>query len=271
MSKISDQEYLLTDQYQDASNLSARIQIHVLFSTNKYGWHQWVFDQFDLSPESRILELGCGPGHLWLENLHRIPENWEITLSDLSAGMLQETRQSLCDSQGCFRFEVIDAQSIPFEDESFDAVIANHMLYHVPDRARAFSEIRRVLRFGGRFYASTIGQTHMRELHELLSKFDPGAGTWGGRPPESFLLENGLDQISLWFSRVTLRRYKDALVITEADPLVAYVLSTTAKSTLVGDRLAEFVKHVERELTLYGAIYVTKDSGIFEALRDAGV
>ena len=271
MPTISDQECLLTDQYQDASNLNARIQIHALFSTNKYGWPQWVFDQFDLSPESRILELGCGSGRLWFENLHRIPEGWEITLSDFSSGMLQEAQQNLCDSQRRFEFEVVDAQSIPFEDESFDAVIAKHMLFDVLDRAQALSEMRRVLRPGGRFYASTIGRAHLRELYELLSRFDPHADPWGGHPPaESFLLENGLDQISLWFSRVTLRRYEDALVITEAGPLVAYVLSTAAKSILVGDRLAEFTKFVEQELALHGAIHVTKDSGIFEAFRDEG-
>ena len=148
MPAISDQEYLSADQYQDASNLNARIQIHVLFSTNKYGWPQWVFDQFDLSPESRILELGCGSGRLWLENLHRIPEGWEITLSDFSSGMLQEARRNLRDSQRRFEFEVVDAQSIPFEGESFDAVIAKHMLFDVPDKTKAFSEMRRVLRPG---------------------------------------------------------------------------------------------------------------------------
>ncbi len=94
------------------------LTFHVLFSANKYGWHQWVFDQFDLSPKSHVLELGCGPGRLWFDNLRRIPEGWEITLSDFSSGMLQEAQQNLCDSQRRFEFEVVDAQSIPFEDES---------------------------------------------------------------------------------------------------------------------------------------------------------
>jgi len=56
------------------------------------------------------------------------------------------------------------------------------------------------------------------------------------------------------------------LVITEADPWAAYVLSSTAKSILVGKKL-EFIKFVEQELALHNAIYVTKDSGIFEAFR----
>jgi len=51
---------------------------------------QWVFDQFNLAAKSRILEVGCGPGLLWLQNVARIPEGWDITLSDFSPGMLDE-------------------------------------------------------------------------------------------------------------------------------------------------------------------------------------
>lgn len=268
MSKISDQEYLLTDQYRNASNLNARIQLHARFSTNKHGWHPWVFDQLDLSPESRILELGCGAGHLWLENLNRIPKGWHVTLSDLSSGMLQEAQRNLCSVPRGFQFAVIDAQSISFADESFDAVIANHMLYHVPDRKRALAEIHRALRPGGRFYAATVGRTHLRELSELMRRFDPSAEFWSVQEhPEPFVLETGPKQLSQWFSHLALHRYDDDLVITEAEPLIAYVLSSIAKSALVGDKLSEFIHFVEQELISHGAIRVTKDSGVFACTR----
>lgn len=268
--RIADQAYLLNDQYQNGSNLNARIQLHARFSTNAYGWQRWVFDQFKLAPRSRILDLGCGPSHLWLENLYRIPEGWDITLSDLSAGMVQEAWRNFRDSQHRCAFEVVDAQAIPFADESFDAVIVNHVLFHVPDRTRAFSEMRRVLRPGGRFYASTIGEAHLRGLQELVSAFDPSIALGGNTVPERFGLENGLAQVSQWFSQVTLHRYEDSLVVTEADPLVAYVLSGTgnAKDVLVGEKLAAFIRFVERELVAHGAIRITKDSGMFEGLRD---
>jgi ubiquinone/menaquinone biosynthesis C-methylase UbiE len=268
MPNISDPEYV-SEQYQDESNLNARIQLHDRFSINKYGWFPWVFDQLNLPAKSHILHLGGGTGLLWLKNLNRVPRGWDITLSDLSSGMLQEAQRNLRDRQRHFEFAVIDAQAVPFEDESFDAVIANHMLYHVPDRTKALSEIRRVLRPGGRFYASTIGQSHLRELDELMQRFDPSWEPWGADFADSFLLENGLDQLSEWFSRVTLHRYEDDLVITEAKPLVAYVLSGAAESVVTGREL-EFTEFVEQELALHDAVYVTKDSGTFEALRDDG-
>ena len=127
-----------------------------------------------------------------------------------------------------------------------------------------------MLRPGGRFYASTIGEAHLRELQELGSAFDPSIALGGNTVSERFGLENGLAQVSQWFSQVTLHRYEDSLVITEADPLVAYVLSGTgnAKDVLVGEKLAAFIRFVERELVAHSAIRITKDSGMFEGLRD---
>ena len=268
MPRISDQDYLLSEQYRDASNLDARMQLHARFSVNKHGWQRWIFDQFDLYSESRVLELGCGPGWLWLDNLDRIPEGWSITLSDFSPGMQHQAQGNLRDSQNRFAYAGIDAQAIPYADESFDAVIANHVLYHVPDRRRALAEIHRILKPAGRFYASTVGRSHLRELHALLRRFDPATRLWGDNP---FILENGAAQLAEWFSRVTLHRYEDALIVTEAEPLVAYILSSADKRILVGDKLAALRKLVQEEIALGGHIYVTKDSGVFEAVRDEGL
>src|SRR4030042_248739 len=118
VSEISDKQYL-SDQYRSASNLNARISIHLRFSTNPNGWMRWVFDRLDLPPACRLLELGCGPGGLWRENADRIPLGWEITLSDSSPGMLEQARINLEVAGRTFRFEVIDAQSIPFAGGAF--------------------------------------------------------------------------------------------------------------------------------------------------------
>ncbi|MDQ3930160.1 MAG: class I SAM-dependent methyltransferase, partial [Chloroflexota bacterium] len=128
-SGVTDQEYLLGDQYKDAANLNARIQLHARFSTNPRSWHPWVFDQLDIPEAGHVLEVGCGPAPLWVENTERVPRHWQITLSDLSLGMLKEARKQLLAAEADFRFVVADAQSVPFPDESFDAAIANHMLY----------------------------------------------------------------------------------------------------------------------------------------------
>jgi ubiquinone/menaquinone biosynthesis C-methylase UbiE len=196
MSKIIDQTYLLTDQYKDATNLDARIRLHQLFSTNKYGWHRWCFDQYALPAEAYVLEIGCGPAHLWTANLDRVPPGWRITLSDFSSGMLEQAQRNVnCASP--FDFKIVDAQAIPFEADTFDAVIVNHMLYHVPDRARALAEMRRVLKPGSTIYLATNGLKHLRELDDLQRRFDPEANFgWSQTSPQFFSLDVGGAEIA---------------------------------------------------------------------------
>lgn len=265
MSYMTDREYLLARQYRGADNLNTRQGLHDRFSTNGYGWHRWVFDQLDLPPQSRILELGCGPAPLWVENLARVPAGWRVILSDFSPGMVEQARQNLGSSRHPFAFEVIDAQEIPFADGSCDGVIANHMLYHAPDRDKALSEMRRVLKPGGRLYVATNGRAHLREIWELIRAFDPHIEL--PDPELSFSLENGMAQLSPYFSQVERRRYEDALVVTEVEPLVDYILSMgLAKASLLGEKRARFADHVRREMDRQGAIRVTKDPGLFVAV-----
>jgi len=267
MSKHSDQEYLLTRQYNNADKLNARVELHRRFSTNKYPWSRWVFDHFQIPPQAHILEVGCGPATFWLNNMARIPPGWNITLSDFSPGMLQEAQQNLRGSNHAFEFVAFDVQFIPFEDARFDAVIANHMLYHVPDQAKALGEIRRVLKPGGRFYAATNGENHMRELDELLKKFDPTImSRWKfGASQMPFRLENGGNELAQWFATVNLHRYESNLVVTEAEPLVEYVLSMFVKTMITGEKISQFRSFVEQELADHGPIHITKDTGLFEA------
>lgn len=265
MSKINDQDYLCNEQYKDASNLNARIRLHIEFSTNKYGWFRWVFDQYDLVPQARVLELGCGPGDLWLENMDRIPEGWEVSLSDFSPGMVNQAWQKLADQSHYFSFETIDAQAIPYEADHFDIVIANHFLYHVPDRAKAIAEIRRVLKPGGRLYTTTIGKDHLEELPDLVDRFAPDAGDFLRNNEIPFTLDDGAAQLSAYFSDVQMKRYLDELRVTDVDLLVDYIFSGI-RLRLEKSRRDELTRFIEREMAANdGVIVIKKDSGIFLA------
>ena len=261
MASIDDQTYLVNEQYRDASNLLARADLHTRFSTNTYGWQRWVFDHFSMPAGARVLEVGCGPGLLWSENRERIPADWAITLADLSVGMIEQAQRALGSEAARFQFMVLDVQAIPFPDASFDAVVANPMLYHVPDIARALVEIRRVLRPGGQFFAATNGQGHLAEIHELRRRFDPGLDSW----QSSFTLENGPSWLAPYFDHTVVDRYDDALAVTEAAPLIAYALSHAASGNLSAARRADFERMVVEELAARGTIHITKDSGLLEA------
>jgi ubiquinone/menaquinone biosynthesis C-methylase UbiE len=263
MDTYRDRAYLLNSQYKDATNLDARVELHRRFSVNKYGLHRWVFDHFALDAGSQLLELGCGPGGLWRSNRERIPASWQITLTDFSPGMLQQARQRLGEER--FAYAVADAQSLPFAEASFGAVIANHMLYHIPDLPRALGEVRRVLRPSGRVYATTIGREHMRELDELVWKRWPDSPWKRLGESASFTLENGEAQLAPFFARVTLDTYPDALEVTEAEPLAAYAFSGRLGSLLTAEMRESFTDLIRQELAARGTIHITSAAGLFEA------
>ena len=65
---LTGMEKSLKNQYQNASNISARINLHSLYSENSQGWFPWIFNQCRLRPGMKILEIGCGDGTLWKDS-----------------------------------------------------------------------------------------------------------------------------------------------------------------------------------------------------------
>ena len=258
---FNDPAYLRTDQYRDDANLSARVDIHRRFSTNPQGWYGWLFGRIVLPAGSDVLELGCGEGGIWAANRDRIPPGLHLTLTDFSPGMLEAAHARLEPVLPDVRFAVVDCAVIPFDDASFDVVIANHMLYHVPDIPRALAGIRRVLRPDGRFHAATNGRRHMLELDRLVERFAPeaeneNAARWFG-------LENGAEQLERVFARVERDDYVDALAFTDAEAVIRYVRSTAARKFFTAERVEALRRAVDDEIASHGAFRITKSTGLF--------
>lgn len=266
MSRISDPAYLQTTQYKTAANLRARIELHRRFRANAYGWHKWVFDQLNLQPGMHVLEVGGGPGELWRENAARLPANLAVCLSDFSPGMVAEARSALS-ADARFTFVNADVQAIPFPTAAFNIVIANHMLYHVPDVARGVRELARVLKPGGRVCAATNGLNHMRELHELVAEFDPENAL--AMTPDQFAhrfgLENAPEILSRELAGVEIRNYDDALWVTDPQALADYVLSLGDSGrfgNLSQTRATALVTFVARKMESKGGFYIRKETGL---------
>jgi ubiquinone/menaquinone biosynthesis C-methylase UbiE len=255
-------EALREKQYKTPQNLEARIALHAGFSVNRKGWMPWLFEQIEAPAGSRILELGCGPAFMWRENLTRVPESWRLLLSDFSPGMLDAAREVFEGSGLDVRFELIDAGEIPHDDASFDLVLANHMLYHVPDLPRTLAEIRRVLAPSGRVFASTLARDNMTELWDLVREVASRPEFMRDADWVKFSLDNGREQLDPFFVDLELRRYEDALRITEVEPVVDYVRSSPAEPLLESE-LAELARRVGVEISKHGAFYVGKDAGVF--------
>ena len=120
-----------------------------------------------------------------------------------------------------------------------------------------------MLKPGGRFFAATNGATGMRELSELVQRVNPDAYD-GSSSVDAFGLESGEDQLEPWFEGIEMRRHENALAVTEADPLIAYVASS---DRLNEDQLMALRKIVEEELQEKGVIHIRKDQGLFAARK----
>lgn len=262
---LTNEEKSLKEQYQNATNISARIRLHRDFSLNKQGWFPWVFEHLDLSESNapvHILELGCGNGALWTENQDRIPSHVHIVLSDISEGMLRDARRNTENNESLFSYQVIDCHQIPYPEQSFDLVIANHLLFYCEDLSKTCQEIARVLKPGGKFLCSTYGQNHMKEITELVQAFDSRIVLASENLYDRFGLENGPALLAPHFRNITCRRYEDAILINQAEPLIEYILSCHGnQNQLLLDRYKEFRQFVE--VKTHKNLRISKDAGLF--------
>ncbi len=248
-------ESVVKNQYATAGRLQTRISIHEKYSRNKQPFGEWVVSHYHLNAGETVLELGCGTGSMWQGVV--LPEKCRLTLTDLSAGMIETCKANTAHLQADYR--VCDAMDLPWADGSFDVVIANMMMYHVPDIDRALSEIRRVMKLGGRFYAATSGEHGVVEaVSDLLGL--PFSGN------HRFTMENGSARLRRHFSRIAADRREDVLDITDVSDLIVY-LRSMAGMTVLADMADEKLTEVFVSNMKDGVLSLPKDYGMFICTR----
>lgn len=255
----------LSMQYKNATNISARIRLHYDYSVNKEGWFPWLFSNLHLKSGMKVLELGAGNGALWSQNIDKVPAGVNIILSDISEGMLADAKNEISNKPE-FQYAVIDAKKIPFADNTFDLVIANHMLFYCDDISKALSEIRRVLKPDASLVCSTYSKRHMREITDLVQSFNSNIVLSSTNLYERFGLDNGKQILSKFFSDVTCKKYHDAIEIPESTPIISYILSCHGnQNEFLLNHYQEFKQYVEQKVK--DGFYITKDAGFFTATK----
>lgn len=246
-------------QYKTADRLNTRISIHEKYSTNPQGFGRWITAHYRFEPGVRVLELGCGTGSMWLGQDELIERCDPLVLSDFSEGMLAVARDTLKKYER-IEYQRIDIQDIPYPTASFDALIANMMLYHVPNLDLGLSEVRRVLKKDGQFYCATYGENGI--LPYLCGLFDLPLADSGLN--HAFTLQNGEQILHRHFERVERYDYLDSLAITDVEDLVDYICSLTGVTSLRvlprGRLRAVLQSHM-----VDGVLTVPKDYGMFIA------
>ncbi len=206
--------------------LATRIRIHAQYTQPQIDFPVWVLDQWGWGGQESVLDLGCGSG-AYLAPLAARTAGRRVA-ADRFIGMLRDVQRT----PAAPPLLAADALALPFPPGSFDLVLANHMLFLVPDLPRALAEIARVLRADGGLLAATNSAASMPELKELLRDARARAGFPGPAPApaveQGFSLENGAAWLAGHFASVQTARLDSALVFPEPAPALEFVSSLQA-------------------------------------------
>ena len=252
----------LMQQYVDTSNISARIRRHSLYSQNEEKWFPWIYRVSNIRSGMHILELGCGNGDFWLQNMDKIPKKIKIILSDNSEGVLKEARGRFDPEDRRFSFKLIDMDNMDLPENSADMIIANHCLFYANDMQDTLNRIKKVLKKDGVFICSTYGSDHMKEISELVMQYDDRIVLAAKDLYKIFGKTNGGEILGSEFNNIEWKEYEDSLYVTEAEDLINYIISCHGnQNQYILDDFKEFKSFVKSEMGK--GFYVTKEAGIF--------
>jgi len=204
-------------QYANSRKLAARARLYSEHTIAELGWFPWVAQQLPLKSGDRILDVGCGPGWFWAATAASLSGNLNLTLCDLSPGMVAEAVERCTPLPfGSITGRQADAAALPFTDGSFDAVVAMHMFYHLPEPARCAAEMHRVLKPGGFLAVTTNGIGNMRKIYELTrvfgsSPYDPAGAAFGYEAAQQLMQTQ--------FGNVAMAQYPARMRVTDPEDI----------------------------------------------------
>jgi len=272
-------EQIVRRHYATDEHLRIRQETHAKYTVPDRSFADWVLERVNWGDDADVLDVGCGTGLYYDKLIERHPDIKYVGI-DLVDMMLQGhsgygNKAMLMQS---------DAQKLPFPNESFDVVMANHMLYHVEDVEVAVSELARVLRPDGQLViaANSINtmpemQVLMRRAIVLLTRGGAAQVRAPELPSDRFALENGTRLLSRYFFAVVRHDLPSALVFPEVDPAMAYLESTRdlREASLPQDVVWEDVMMIMRQqinqlVKHLGELVISKQAGVLIASERGG-
>ena len=133
--------------------------LRVIWLGREGAFRKNVVDLAGLKPGESVLDVGCGTGTLAITAKQRVGPKGRVCGIDASPEMIKKACKKTRKAGVDIVFENAAVDKLPFADATFDSVLSTVMLHHLPDESRreCISEIRRVLKPGGRLLAVDFG------------------------------------------------------------------------------------------------------------------
>lgn len=209
-------------QYATAAHLRVRHQTYEKYQYPKVDFPLWVLARHVWRGDERILDVGSGTGSYFTRLREHLPDARYVGL-DLYTALLKANNAPV-------RVQA-DAAALPFADASFEIVMANQMLYHMPDLPGTLAEISRVLQPGGILLAAAESLYNMPQIYSLVRQAigalmpAEAASTTFNPPHMAFGLENGTRLLSRMFYGVVRYELPTILIFEAADPILDFITS----------------------------------------------
>ncbi len=221
----SNQSDVVRRYYQTDEFLRVREETHDKYTVPKIDFARWALQTINWTGDEAVLDLGTGVGTYYSRIVSMTPDV-KYYANDLSHQLLVNHP---ADTQ---TLSLSDAMKLPYATNSFDVVMANHMLYHVPNLDDALKEIKRVLKPDGKLLTATNSIHTMPELQVLMRRAIVLLTRYGAtqvRPPalpsDTFALENGTRILAAHFFAVVRHDLPGQLVFRDIEPAMAYLES----------------------------------------------
>ena len=269
MAEEITKKYLKEKQYSTTKYLEARIKIHQ-FTKNKFSFHEWIFDNFDMSVFSnkdsiKILDVGCGTGVFWKKNLNKLNDfKLDTVFTDYTEAMIAKEKENTEGLKGKKVYEIADVENLEKYFGNFDIVMCHNVIYHAQNKDKALDNLQSCLNDDPNSFCSitTNSERHMLNVYEIGRKLDENFPT--DRIIDSFTEEIGDKLIPNHFE-MEKRVEEEELQVTDWEILKGFVASGVEPRgiKLVDDFYEKYKEIFDKEMSTKGYFQIIKRSPLY--------
>ena len=269
MEQISKQ-YLKEKQYKTTKYLEARIKIHQ-FTKNKIGFHEWIFNQYDLSEFEKnndpikILDIGCGTGVFWKKNIDNFKKyNLDIVFTDATSAMVEKEKGNTAELKAKKTFEIADIDNLDKYKNQFDIVFCHNVVYHAENKDNSIKNLKDCLNDKTSSFCSitTNSEKHMLNVYEIGRNLDKNFPT--DRIIDSFTEEVADKMLPKHFKFEKIVE-EEELRVTDWEVLMGFVASGVEPRgiKLVDNFWDDYKKIYDEEFKKNGYFKIIKRSPLY--------